>query len=141
MTAKEYLKQIQNTHNKIENKRERIERIAGILTSPAVGELKQDKVQTSIAWDKQEKLIAEKTNLEEELQHLMYAEAIMLIQIGRQIDGMEDPLYARILHLRYEEHMSLWVIAQTLNYSYPHIRRLHGQALKAFENKYVKNDT
>ena len=105
MTAKEYLKQIQNLHTKIENKRERLERIDCILTSPAVGEIKQDKVQTSIKLDKQERLIVDKADLEEELQRLMYEEAALIIKIGKQIDGMEKTAYSRLLHLTNIEHL------------------------------------
>lgn len=141
MTAKEYLLQIQHLHIQIEIKKERLERIRVLLTSPAVGEIKQDKVQTSISIDKQERLIVDKADLEDELQRLMYEEAVLIIRIGKQIDGMEDPLHAKILHLRYEEFQSLWVVAQKTNYSYSHIRRLHGQALKEFAECYLKDDT
>lgn len=137
MTAKEYLKQIQNIHTKIENKKDRLERISVLLTSPAVGEIKQDKVMTSVQLDKQERLIVEQADLEEELQHLMYEEAVLIINIGKQIDSLENPTYSRILHLRYEEFKPLWIVAQEINYSYPHAKRLHGQALIEFANKYL----
>ncbi len=137
MTAKEYLKQIQNLHTKIENKRERLERIDCILTSPAVGEIKQDKVQTSIKLDKQERLIVDKADLEEELQRLMYEEAALIIKIGKQIDGMEKTAYSRLLHLRYEEFMSLQTVADIMGYEYNTIRNMHGRALQLFEKKYL----
>ena len=137
MTAKEYLKQIQNLHTKIENKRERLERIDCILTSPAVGEIKQDKVQTSIKLDKQERLIVDKADLEEELQRLMYEEAALIIKIGKQIDGMEKTAYSRLLHLRYEEFMSLQTVADIMGYEYNTIRNMHGRALQLFEEKYL----
>ena len=137
MTAKEYLKQIQNLHTKIENKRERLERIDCILTSPAVGEIKQDKVQTSIKLDKQERLMVDKADLEEELQRLMYEEAALIIKIGKQIDGMEKTAYSRLLHLRYEEFMSLQTVADIMGYEYNTIRNMHGRALQLFEEKYL----
>ena len=137
MRAKEYLLQIQDMRTKIENKKERLERISSVLTSPAVGELKADKVQTTIALDKQESMIAEKSVLEDDIQRLMYDEALLMIKIGKQIDGMGDPLHSRVLHLRYEENHPLWIVAQIVNYSYSHVRRLHGQALQAFEVKYL----
>lgn len=139
MRAKEYLLQIQDIRTKIENKKERLERIANILTSPAVGELTPDKVQTSIALDKQESMIAEKKILEDEIQRLMYEEAVLMIKIGRQIDQLAEPLHSRILHLRYEENQPLWIVAQSVNYSYSHIKRLHGQALLEFEKMYLRN--
>ena len=138
MIAKEYLKQIQAIHTKIENKKERIERLDGLLTSPAVGELKQDKVQTSIRLDKQESMIAQKQSLEDELQRLMYEEAALIIKIGKQIDGMENPTYSRILHLRYEESCSFEIIADKMNKDIRYIWNLHGLALKAFDDAYTK---
>lgn len=137
MTAKEYLLQIQKIHTRIENKKERLERIRGLLTFPAVGEIKQDKVKTSIQLDKQEKLIVEQVDLEDELQLLLYEEAVLIMKIGRQIDGMDNSVFSRILHLRYEEFKPLWIVAQEINYSYPHAKRLHGQALIEFANKYL----
>ena len=137
MTAKEYLKQIQNLHTKIENKRERLERIDCILTSPAVGEIKQDKVQTSISIDKQERLIVDKMALEDELQSLMYEEAVLIIKIGDQIDGMEKTEHSRLLHLRYEEGMKWRKIAEIMHYNYDYVKSdLHGNALEAFRIKY-----
>ena len=140
MTAKEYLKQIQNIHTKIENKKERLERIGDLLTSPAVGELNQDKVMSSIRLDKQEHLIVEQVDLEEELQHLMYEEAVLMFKIGRQIDEMEDPLHARILHLRYEENKTFQQIGELMNYSYSYIVERHGYALQEFRNKYLQEN-
>lgn len=137
MTAKEYLKQIQSLHAKIENKKERLERINVLLTSAAAGEIKQDRVLTSIRPDKQEKLIVEQADLEDELQLLLYEEAVLIMKIGRQIDGMDNSVFSRILHLRYEEFKPLWIVAQEINYSYPHAKRLHGQALIEFANKYL----
>ena len=137
MTAKEYLKQIRIIHTKIENKKERLERISDLLTSPAVGEIKPDKVMTSVRLDKQEKLIAERVDLEDELQRLMYEEAVLMFKIGKQIDEMENPTFSRILHLRYEEHLSLCDIAEKMGYSYDRIRHVHGIALLNFERKHM----
>lgn len=137
MTAKEYLLQIQKIHTRIENKKERLERIKSILNFPAVGELKQDKVSTSICLDKQEQLIVEQADLEDELRSLMYEEAALIIKIGRQIDGMDNPTYSRILHLRYEENMQFIDIARMIGQKHKHICNLHGMALNEFNNKHL----
>ena len=138
MRAKEYLLQIRNIHIRIENKRERIEKLRGILTSPAVGEMSQDKVLSSVPLDKQESMIIEKDKLENELQSLLYKEAELIINIGKQIDGMDKPEHQRLLHLRYEENKTLLEIADAMGYSYTFLRHLHGIALKDFENKYLE---
>lgn len=137
MKAKEYLSQIPNIHTKIQNKKERVERLRCILESPGVQSLSDDRVQTSISNDKMERMIAEKARLEDELQSLMYEEAVLIIRIGKQIDEMENPTYSRILHLRYEQNMSLWNVSQTIRYSYDYVRELHGKALILFQQKYL----
>lgn len=137
MKAKEYLSQIPDLRRKIANKSERLERLHGLLTSPAVGELTPDKVQTSIDLHKQENLIAEKSRLEAELGELMRKEAAILLETGKQIDQLQNTLYARILHLRYEEGYQLGAIADIIGYSYEYIRHLHGSALEAFTNQFM----
>ena len=137
MKAKEYLSQIPNIHTKIQNKKERVERLRCILESPGVQSLSDDRVQTSISNDKMERMIAEKARLEDELQSLMYEEAVLIIRIGKQIDGMEKTEHSRLLHLRYEEFNSLSDVAEIMGYEYGYMRKMHGAALYAFEQKYL----
>ena len=137
MTAKEYLLQIKNIHAKIENKKDRIARLSAIVSSPGVPELKTDVVQSSPKKDKTEMMIVEKTRLQDEVERLMYEEACLIIKIGKQIDGLDNPIHSRILHLRYEEDLELFNIAGQLNYTYQYVRVLHGHALTAFANKYL----
>ena len=139
MKAKEYLSQIPNIHTKIQNKKERVERLRCILESPGVQSLTDDRVQTSISNDKMERMIAEKARLEDELQSLMYEEAVLIIRIGKQIDQLEVAEYARVLHLRYEEGMKWRKIAEIMHYNYDYVKRdLHGNALEAFRIKYLE---
>ena len=107
------------------------------MESPGVPELKKDRIQTSISPDKMERMIAEKAKLEDEIASLMYEEAVLIIKIGKQIYGLGDLNCSRLLHLRYEENMSLRKIAKTMKYEYQSIRRLHGIALQVFEKKYL----
>ena len=82
-------------------------------------------------------MIAEKARLEDELQSLMYEEAVLIIRIGKQIDGMEKTEHSRLLHLRYEEFNSLSDVAEIMGYEYGYMRKMHGAALYAFEQKYL----
>ena len=59
-----------------------------------------------------------------------------MLRVGKQIDGMETDLYARILHLKYEEHKTLAEIADAINYSYDRTAHLHGFALQEFTKIY-----
>ena len=54
----------------------------------------------------------------------------------RKIDSIEDEEYYSILFSRYIEKKTFEVIATEMNYSYRNITRLHGRALKAFEEKF-----
>lgn len=137
MTAKEYLLQIKNIHTKIENKKERIARLSAIVSSPGVPELKADVVQSSPKKDKTEMMIVEKTRLQDEVERLMYEEAVLIINIGRQIDRMKNPTYSRLLHLRYEEHMTFKEISERIGCKYKRTCNLHGEALNEFERVYL----
>ena len=137
MKAKEYLSQISNIHTKIQNKKERVERLRCILESPGVQSLTDDRVQTSISTDKMERMIAEKARLEDELQSLMYEEGVLIIRIGKQIDEMENPTYSRILHLRYEENMQFIDIARMIGQTHKYTCNLHGKALDDFSKMYL----
>jgi len=138
MKAKEYLSQIPNIHTKIQNKKERVERLRCILESPGVQSLSDDRVQTSISTDKMERMIAEKARLEDELQSLMYEEAVLIIRIGKQIDEMENPTYSRILHLRYEENMQFIDISRMIGQTHKYTCNLHGKALDDFSKMYLE---
>lgn len=53
-----------------------------------------------------------------------------------QIDSIEDEDYYNILFSRYIEKKTFEVIATEMNYSWRQIIRLHGKALRRFEEKY-----
>ena len=55
-----------------------------------------------------------------------------------QIDGIEDEMLYNILFARYIERKTFEKIATELEYSWRQIIRLHGKALKQFENQYGK---
>jgi DNA-directed RNA polymerase specialized sigma subunit len=54
------------------------------------------------------------------------------LRIIQEIHSLENPLHVQILFKRYVEYKKLDQIAEEMHYSYVHIIRLHGQALKSF---------
>lgn len=66
-------------------------------------------------------------------------------KIVRQILDLEDARYSDILLLRYVDGKRLEDVSCIMRkfngepYSYEHILHLHGQALQAFEKKYLKS--
>lgn len=68
-----------------------------------------------------------------------------LFQIDRKLDDikaeinhMGDHRYVRLLWLRYVDGRSLDDVAKLMGYEPAYVRRLHGQALQAFERGYTK---
>ena len=137
MTAQQYFFTLQQIQAKIENKENRLARIMESVSSPAVGELKKDKVQSSTPLDKQERMITEAVVLEGEIQELYVKLQELRGRIARQIDNMENPVYSRILSLKIEGEYILRDIAKILYYNESYTRLLYRQALKAFEKEYA----
>ena len=137
MTAQQYFFTLQQIQAKIENKENRLARIMESVSSPAVGELKKDKVQSSTPLDKQERMITEAVVLEGEIQELYVKLKELRGRIARQIDNMDNPVYSRILSLRIEGDYILRDIAKILYYNESYTRLLYRQALKAFEKQYA----
>ena len=130
--AKEYLLQLSNLEHQIR----RLEwDIADTESRLGVRGLSydRDKVQTSAA-DPMAAVFAELDKLERR-ETLLIAElkrrrTRIIVQIGR----LREPL-ATLLELRYVKCLRLDKVAESMNYSYDHIRRLHGEALKEFEDE------
>lgn len=137
MKAKEYLLQIHALGVKIDNKRDRIRILNEQLTSPAVQEMQDDRIQSSPVHDRLEKLVVKKTQLESELQEMIIKYTSFVLKVGKDIDGLDAPLYARLLHLRYIEGRSLRDTAQLLEYDYSYIRHIHGAALQEYTKQYL----
>lgn len=146
MKPKAYLSEI----HRLKRMAERLERKTQMLRHRAEG-LKgitydKDKVQTSPANAIEEavtELVDLETKLAEVYQH--YAETARIRT--KQILDMDNAQYAELLYLRYVDDgrngkgNTLDDVAEEMNYSAQHIRRLHGQALQAFGNLYLIDAT
>lgn len=91
----------------------------------------KDRVQTS-ASDPMSTIFGELDKLERR-EKLLIAElkrrrTRIIVQIGK----VREPL-STLLELRYVKCLRLDKVAESMNYSYDHVRRLHGEALKEFE--------
>lgn len=129
----------QRLERKIETLRHRAEGLKGITYD-------KDKVQTSPA-NTIEDAVSELVDLESRLAEVShkYAEAARIRT--NQILDMENAQYAELLYLRYVDDgkngkgNTLADVADMMNYSMDWTRRLHGRALQAFGEKYMKEDT
>lgn len=55
------------------------------------------------------------------------------MEIAESIGKVKDPIYCRILNMRYVEMKTFEEIAVEIGYTYRHTIRLHGSALKEYE--------
>lgn len=135
MTTKDYLNQMSRLNRMINNKLTEITQLRELSCSiSAIGN--EEKVISSSDPDKIGATYAKIDEMERNLDKMIdeYIEKKNLI-IG-QIDGIENEDYYDILFSRYIEKKTFEVIATEMKYSWRQIIRLHGKALKAFEEKY-----
>lgn len=135
MTTKDYLNQISRLNRMINNKLTEITQLRELSCSiSAIGN--EEKVISSSDPDKIGATYAKINEMERNLDKMIdeYIEKKNLI-IG-QIDGIENEDCYNILFSRYIEKKTFEVIATEMKYSWRQIIRLHGKALKAFEEKY-----
>lgn len=136
MTAKEYLSQVKKIDLSIRHlKMERAELMEALSGVGGV-DYSRDRVQTGTVSDAQfvscidqllriENDIADKISLLAEKKH----------DIIRQINTMDNPIYADILFRRYidyKKYKNLEAVAESMGYTFEYIRQLHGKALLAF---------
>lgn len=135
MTTKDYLNQISRLNRMINNKLTEIAQLKELSCSiSAIGN--EEKVISSLDPDKIGTTYAKIDEMERNLDKMIdeYIEKKNLI-IG-QIDSIENEDCYNILFSRYIEKKTFEVIATEMKYSWRQIIRLHGKALKAFEEKY-----
>lgn len=135
MTTKDYLNQISRLNRMINNKLAEVSQLREL--SRSISAVKnEERVMSSSDPDKIGSIYAKIDEMEHNLDNMIdeYIEKKDLI-IG-QIDGIENENYYNILFSRYIEKKTFEVIATEMKYSWRQIIRLHGNALKSFEEKY-----
>ncbi len=138
MKASIYLNQIIRLEQKIRHAKEEIARRRDLVSSPTIaGEMKKDKIQTSLNLHRWEDSVVDIELLNNELAIMINSYIAKREQIIRQIDEIETPLHAEILRGYYLQKKSLKQIAEENGYSHDHIRRVHGIALREFERKFL----
>lgn len=135
MITKDYLNQISRLNRMINNKLTEIAQLRELSCSISAVK-NEERVLSSSDQDKIGTTYAKIDEMERNLDKMIdeYIEKKNLI-IG-QIDSIENEEYYNILFSRYIEKKTFEVIATEMNFSYRNITRLHGRALKAFEDKY-----
>ena len=135
MTTKEYLNQISRLNRMINNKLSELAELKELSKSISAVSNKE-RVQTSMEQDKIGNTISKIDEMEREIDKMIDSYSDKRKHIIGQIDSMEDENSYDILFSRYIEKKTFEKIADTKNYSFRQIIRLHGIALKQFEEKY-----
>lgn len=135
MTTKDYLNQISRLNRMINNKLTEITQLRELSCSISAIR-NEEKVKSSSDPDKIGSTYAKIDEMERNLDKTIDEYTDKKNLIIKQIDGIEDEDCYNLLFSRYIEKKTFEVIATEMNFSYRNITRLHGRALKAFEDKY-----
>ena len=140
MTPKQFLRQLRKIAANIEVLQEELTRLRSKVESTTV-QLSADRVQTSPTGDRFADAIADLADKE-----LYYMDMVEEYERLRQrivdlILGMDNPIHVQVLYGRYVKGRSLSAIANELAYSYDRIKHVHGEALQAFDEKYLRRES
>jgi len=145
MTAKEYLNQIKHHDIKIRNITEEIARLEDIANRTTTS-IVANKVQTSFDKSKRERAIDSIIDLKEKRTEMIIKSEELRVEVMCKIHKLTNDKYIEILYLRYIEGMLISDIANIMvkpdgsEYNTDHLFRLHGKAIKAFEEIYCTED-
>ncbi len=140
MEAKEYLQQLQTIDIAIKQRQQQLKELNIIINNGALESVDytRERVQTSPSNEAIfEKAIDKLLDLQNEVNQYIIDYFQYKNNIIKQIQSLERRKYIDILYKRYVEFKKLDVIANEMCYTYAHIKRVHGQALKCFKQKFL----
>ena len=130
MTTKDYLNQISRLNRMINNKLIELAQLKELACSIS-SITNEERVMTTPNFDRIGAKQAKIDEMERKIDALVDDYIIV-----SQIDSMEDENVYNVLFSKYIEKKTFEVIATEMNYSWRQTIRLHGIALKKFEQKY-----
>ena len=135
MGSKEFLNKIRYIDMMINCKLEQVAELRSMLLPGAI-RYDKDKVQTSNNADSISDTVSKIMELEEKI-NTDIDELVELKSVAREnIERMGNDVEKVILYKRYFNNESFENIAVECGYSWRHIHRLHGEALKNFDKIY-----
>lgn len=131
MQAKQYLKELKRLDTCI---RQKLQEKAALYTS-TMGAVRMDadRVQTSGSKDVIPDLVQRILHLEAEIDKQIDDFTDRKHRIINQIQRLTNETYVSLLYKRYVEFKRLEEIAAEMNYTYLYVRKMHGYALKEFQ--------
>lgn len=136
MTAKEYLKQLSILEAKYKCKCEEAEDLRELATTTGAMRYDVERVQSSPSGDNIINAVIKIIETENEAMRIAVKLADTKQDIIDKIVNMDDGNHIRLLCLYYVRKNKLEDVAEIMHFSFDWTRHLHGEALKAFENKY-----
>ena len=140
LTAKQYLEQLRVLDTKINQKLRELDNLIAVATNTGAIDYSKDKVQTS-SQNAQEEKICKYVDLDAEINREIDIYVNERHKIINQIHELKNVDYITLLYKRYVEYKSLEQICVEMHFSYVYVRKMHGYALKNFEDKFLKDDT
>lgn len=129
MTAKEYLRQIRSCDRTITNKLEEVTKLNELMLN-VTSAWKSDVVQSGGSGDKLGDTVAKIIDLQKEINEEIDRLVDLRREVMATIDKVEGSDLRDILYRRYLRFESWEEIAVGTAYTYRHVLRLHGIALK-----------
>lgn len=142
MKAKTYLLQLQKLDISINQKLMELHQLQSKLK---IGlktiSYDMEKIQTSSSTEASfAQLVEKKIDLENEINAEIDSFIDKKHEIINQIQSLDNPLFIMVLYKRYAEYKSHRQITREMYYSIQHVQRLHQQALREFEQKYLQQN-
>lgn len=135
MKAKEYLQQLRKLDTVIQQKKTELANLRETLTSVSSPKISEEKVSgDNLGGAGFEDTIANIDELEQEITWELGKFVALKHKIINEIHTLDNGVYIQLLYKRYIEFKSLEQIAVEVNYSYSHIKKMHGWALLQFGN-------
>ena len=131
MTVKEYLSKLKELAKKIQKEKAKLKQLQDI-TQLVGGQGQGEKVQSSPALNAQYADTVEAiVELETKIAKLIKEQSAYT----EVIKSLSNHKHVKVLMLCHAEGLKLYEVADIMSYSYDHLRRLHGQALKALSQR------
>ena len=142
--AKEYLRQVRRMDIQIDNMQATLGALRIKAESIGSFDYEKPRVKSSSSGDELLMKVAAVADYEKKIDRAVDRYIDFRQKVTEQINSLEDERYIVLLSRMYLEYgkyrAKLEKVAESMNYSYDHMRRLHGEALMAFEEKYKPDD-